>query len=290
MPRPLVFTENLSREDWLQWRKKGIGGSDIAAIVGHSHWDSPLSIYMSKVHDSPPEEESEAMYWGTTLEATVADEFSRRTSFTVKPLNFMIQDDEYSFMLANVDRTVDHPELGRGLLECKTASAFKAGEWEGGKIPYAYFLQIQWYLSITKYPYAYCAALIGGNTFRYTFVERDEEHISFLRAAAVEFWNEFIIPKRMPEVTALDRFSLNVLYPEHREEPYLLSDKEYILLSDLLHRRKVLKEAEEAENLAKNRIMSLMGPCDSIYYGGEKLVTWRKNAKGSRVFRIVTEG
>ena len=30
----LVQTENLTTEEWLRWRQKGIGGSDVAPILG----------------------------------------------------------------------------------------------------------------------------------------------------------------------------------------------------------------------------------------------------------------
>lgn len=32
-PEKVVDISNLSREDWLEYRKKGIGGSDVAAII-----------------------------------------------------------------------------------------------------------------------------------------------------------------------------------------------------------------------------------------------------------------
>ena len=33
-PEVVVDTEGLSREDWLAYRRLGIGGSDVAAIMG----------------------------------------------------------------------------------------------------------------------------------------------------------------------------------------------------------------------------------------------------------------
>ena len=40
----LVETEGLSREGWLRYRKCGIGGSDVAAILGISKWNSAISL------------------------------------------------------------------------------------------------------------------------------------------------------------------------------------------------------------------------------------------------------
>ena len=41
----LVSTENLSNEEWLRWRQKGIGGSDVAPILGISKWFSAIDIW-----------------------------------------------------------------------------------------------------------------------------------------------------------------------------------------------------------------------------------------------------
>lgn len=35
-PKVLVSTENLTEQEWLAYRRQGIGGSDVAAILGIS--------------------------------------------------------------------------------------------------------------------------------------------------------------------------------------------------------------------------------------------------------------
>ena len=65
----LVETENLSREEWLRYRKCGIGGSDVAAILGISKWNSAISLWLDKTNQTnEPVEENEAMYFGSLLE------------------------------------------------------------------------------------------------------------------------------------------------------------------------------------------------------------------------------
>ena len=90
-------------------------------------------------------------------------------------------------MLANLDGVCEVPDVGTCIFEAKTASAFKAGEWED-TIPDEYQLQIAHYLSVTGYQGAYVAVLIGGNTFRWKFMERDEELISMLVELETAFW------------------------------------------------------------------------------------------------------
>jgi len=184
----LASTDGLSREDWLAYRNLGIGGSDASVVCGINKYKSPIQLWMEKTGQLPPEEAGEAAYWGTRLESVVREEFTLRTGIKVISVNQILQSREYPFMLANVDGVCRCPTHGKCIFEAKTANAFKAGEWEGDSVPQEYILQIQHYLCVTGYSGAYIAALIGGNTFQWKFVERDEEIISMLIKYEKDFW------------------------------------------------------------------------------------------------------
>ena len=40
----LINTKNMDRLDWLKARQSGIGGSDVAAIMGLNKWKSPIDV------------------------------------------------------------------------------------------------------------------------------------------------------------------------------------------------------------------------------------------------------
>ena len=42
--KPIKLNKGESRDEWLEIRKKGIGGSDAAAIAGLSPWRSQLEV------------------------------------------------------------------------------------------------------------------------------------------------------------------------------------------------------------------------------------------------------
>ena len=79
----MVCTKNLTRKEWLDFRKVGIGGSDVAVICGISKYKSPLQLWMEKTGQVDSEEAGEAAYWGTVLEPIVRNEFTNRTGFKV---------------------------------------------------------------------------------------------------------------------------------------------------------------------------------------------------------------
>ena len=175
----LVQTASMERNDWLEWRKNGIGGSDVGAIAGANPWKSPISVYLEKIGEAPKAEENERMYWGNVLKNIVAKEFSKRTGFKVQRRNAMYQHPEHEFMLANIDRIYIKDGHVAGILECKTTNEYSKDQWEGDKIPNHYYLQVQHYLAVTGFQEAYIAALIGGNKYVYKKINRDDELIDY---------------------------------------------------------------------------------------------------------------
>lgn len=120
---------------------------------------SPVELWLEKTGQLPYSEAGEAAYWGTQLEVLVRTEFTKRTGIEVNKVNQILQHEDYPFMLANLDGTCQHPNYGTCVFEAKTASAYKAFEWED-KIPDEYMLQIQHYMAVTGYAGTYIAVLI----------------------------------------------------------------------------------------------------------------------------------
>ena len=54
----LVSTKNLTKEEWLKFRKKGIGGSDAAAVCGMNPYSSAMKVYYDKISDTVEEQSS----------------------------------------------------------------------------------------------------------------------------------------------------------------------------------------------------------------------------------------
>lgn len=189
MKGKLIMTveQATDRIAWERIRNGGIGGSDVACIMGLNPWKSAYALYCEKHGDVEAEDLSnnEYVYWGTVLEQAVADRFAELTGKKVRKCG-TLQDEEYEFMLANIDRLVVGENAG---LECKTANGFKAKEWEGDELPDAYYCQCQWYMMVTGCEKWYIACLIGGNHFVYKEIPRNESFIEDMRTQAITFWD-----------------------------------------------------------------------------------------------------
>ena len=194
----LVSTENMPYADWLEYRKQGIGGSDASVIAGVNPFRSIFDLWLDKTGQKEPEEgESECIHFGNVLEPVVRKEFMRRTGLKVRRKMAILQSREYPFMLADLDGVI-YEDGKLCIFEAKTASAYKREIWEEG-VPLEYQYQIQHYMAVTGAEKTYIAALVGGNTFLYHEVCRDEEMIRSIIRMEREFWENCVLAGEEPE-------------------------------------------------------------------------------------------
>ncbi|MBU66047.1 MAG: hypothetical protein CL858_11415 [Cupriavidus sp.] len=188
----LVSTQDMSRGDWLEVRKQGIGGSDAAAAVGLNPYKSQLELWLEKtgreaeLRKPDPDDDTEPIYWGTLLEPLVAAHYTKRTGNRVRRVNAVLQHREIPFMLANIDREVVGVE-NVGLLECKTAGINGARLWRDG-VPEYVQLQVQHQLAVTGKSAGDVAVLICGQAFEVHRIERDDALIARLIELEARFW------------------------------------------------------------------------------------------------------
>ena len=117
-PQILVGTEGLPREQWLEYRRKGIGGSDAAAVLGISPFRTGRDLYYDKLNivTADDAENWVQMEVGTLLEPLVAKIFAHKTGYKIYRRPFMFRHPQYPWMLADLDymvscRTVHQPSL-----------------------------------------------------------------------------------------------------------------------------------------------------------------------------------
>jgi len=272
----LASTTDLPYAEWLEYRRLGIGGSDASVVCGINQYKSPVELWMEKIGMLQNQEAGEAAYWGTQLEPLVRSEFTKRTGIEVALANQILQSESHPFMLANLDGTVENPNHGTCIFEAKTTGAFRGGIWDNGNIPDEYMLQVQHYMAVTGYAGAYIAVLIGGNNFKWLFVERDEELISFLIQLESDFWgcvqsntppsldgsdaSTKFLSERFPDSIPLSRIEL---------PPTALSlIKKYDVAAS-----KVEEYATQKQE-AENRLKEMLGDNEAGTIG-DRIITWK---------------
>jgi len=262
-----------TREEWLELRKNGIGGSDAAAIAGLNPWRSQLEVYLDKIGEIPETEDNENMYWGRQLEDLVAKEFAERSGKKVRRNNFILQHPVYPFMLANIDREIVGEEIG---LECKTASEYAKEQWLDDAVPEQYILQCQHYMAVTGYQGWWIAVLIGGNKFIYKYIERDEVIINYLIGMETEFWH-MVEDRIMPDPDGSESSTeiLAMLYPESKPDTSIALPIEAQQLVLEYNSASIMeKEIGQQKEEIANKLKQMLGENEKGIIG-DYTITWK---------------
>ena len=197
MPIKIAATKNMPRDQWLQLRKQGIGGSDAGAVCGVNPYRSAFNVYHDKISEELPEaEDNEHMRQGRDLEDYCARRFSEATGLKVHRTNYLYRHETHGFMIADLDRVIVGENAG---LECKTASAWRADKWKNvDTVPEAYILQCQHYMAVMGYDSMYLACVVLGTDFVYFKINRNEELIANLIKVEQDFWENYVRKKVIP--------------------------------------------------------------------------------------------
>ena len=118
-PQVLVDTTDLSKDDWLAYRRMGIGGSDAAAVLGISPFRTAMDLYYDKRNLPIPNDDDGnwvAMEVGTLLEALAARIFAQKTGLKVYQRKSMFQHLYHPWMLADLDYLVEMPDGSTAIL------------------------------------------------------------------------------------------------------------------------------------------------------------------------------
>ena len=200
--RKILDKRGMTEADWQIYREQQqndckLGGSDIATILGINPYKSKFTLWLEMTGQKEKDKvDNPAVEWGNILEPVIREKFKRETGFKVFKNNFVLAHDKLDWMVANLDGEVLDPYFeGRGVLEIKTTNERNKKDWEEG-CPIYYMSQVQWYLGVTGYQYAYIVVLIGGSTFKYFLIERDDYLIDRMIREAVMFLEH--IHKRIP--------------------------------------------------------------------------------------------
>lgn len=221
MSKKIVKISDIDREQWLKERRKGIGGSDAATIVGLNPYGSLYEIWADKQGFLPPKEDTEQMRVGRDLEQYVAQRFCEATGKKVQRLPYMYCHDKYPFITANIDRKIVGENAA---LECKTTSLFNKSDFEDGEVQPSYLCQCYHYMNVMGYDKMYLAVLILSKGFFWYEIDKNEEQQAALLKAEVDFWNEYILGDSVPAPDGSESVNraLQEVFGEEKEETVAL--------------------------------------------------------------------
>lgn len=271
-----ISTKGMSREEWLEQRTNGIGGSDLAAVCGVSRWKTPLDVWLEKTGKGIPTQDNKYLEAGRRLESAVAQWYADQTGRKVIFDHKIRRHRRYHFLIGDFDRIIvaNPPEYSTGILEVKTASHQMFDEWKEGNIPLEYMLQIQHYMFVSGHRWGSFAVLGGGVDFLYIDLNYSPDFILPYERQAVKFWREHVLKDIPPD--PMTRKDVERLYPKAEggviEANTLIYDtwERYQALAD----EKAQIEAE-MENI-KTQFAILMKDAKEVRFGERVLATYNE--------------
>jgi putative phage-type endonuclease len=282
----LVARHGIPEQEWLALRTQGIGGSDVATLLGMNPYTSARELYHEKRGELPEIPRSDALEraakWGHLHEPLIAAEFARQHGVRTRRIG-LLQHADRPWMLANLDRQVHGCPDGPCLLEIKNRSAYKAGEWgpsgdpEG--VPDREAIQTHHYLIVTGYGHAHVGVLLNGNDDRYYRVDFDPELAADLLAAEALFWQRVQDgnPPPLDGSGAASQF-LDAMWPGRDSTELVLAPGEAGVL--LAERKRLLARCSELDEQATqigNLLKDMLGDAEIAVCDGEPVFTWKRN-------------
>ena len=271
-------------KQWVEARKNGIGGSDVASIMGLNKYSSPLNVWLVKTgrEESPDLSDNQAVEWGNRLEDVVADKFAdEHPELQVRRRNATMVSIKRPWAFANIDRWVTDGKGNVGILEVKTVGMRRAADWDNG-VPLYYLTQVMHYMSVTGYKYVWVAVLIGGQEFREYYIERDDQDIQAINDAVDTFWRDFVETDTAPALIGNDP-EANALLSQHSDpstEFIAMLDEDVSMLDELQEIKDQMDDLKHRKTLIENQIKDLIGDNKGIETE-TKRITWVRSTRSS---------
>lgn len=236
-PEIVVDTEGLPNDVWLEYRKKGIGGSDVSAIFNESPWTTARALYFNKI-GIKIEGDAINQYtldFGHAIEPFVAQYFvstfdtkwktwleeqlgKKIASFEIYKDTNMYRHPLYPFMLADLDYRIrlvtDKGEVLEGVFECKSTN-YHAGptSWKDDNVPVYYAYQVRHYMCVMNLSFTVIACLWGNNENDYVarYIPRDMDEENRIIEAEKNFWHGHVLPRVAPALSENGELELNAI-------------------------------------------------------------------------------
>lgn len=203
-----------SREEWLANRTKGIGGSEISAVVGQNPYMSNLDLWELKTGRRQPVDISDKPYvqFGIKAEDYMREMFKLdfpelKVRYTE---NNCFVNDKYPWAQASLDGWIEDQNERKGVLEIKTTEILNSmhkEKWANNMLPFNYYCQTIFYMAVVEADFAILKARlktvfdgVPSVRVKYYIIESEDvqEDIDYLMSEGSEFWNNYVLTGKQP--------------------------------------------------------------------------------------------
>lgn len=269
------------RAQWLDRRRAGIGGSDIAAVLGVSPWRTPLQVWASKLVELD-EDADEVMAWGRRFEPLILDVWAAERRSRVTHRGALIRNRERPWMMATLDGVTRVTVAGLedaylatarrvpALVEAKSVS-----DWTWPEIPQHYQLQAQWSMAVAGFELAFLVVLHGGRKLDTYDLPADPAVQAELIDEAALFW-QAVEAGEPPAAEAGDLAFLSSLFPQSHEQAVEIPPD---AVAELYDSRRAYDAAKERKEDAEATVKAMLADADTAVSDQTVIATWKTNSR-----------
>lgn len=258
--------------EWLEERRKSIGASEVAAVMGMDPWQTPLDVYKAK--SGVDRAFDPLIAWlGHRDEPTIAEWIEKFSGLDLdlQP-GFMARSKEHPFIHASFDRfTADGVPV-----QLKTAHEFTSHSWDEG-IPTQYRVQVQAEMLVSGALKALLVVRIGARDFRAIWEPRDDRFINdHMIPALTEFWGNLekgIAPDPSTPAEFAEVWPDDAGEMEAPEVALEWIEKRAFLLASA---KEMTEEADQIKNVIGKFMLD--EKVDTLTREGHKLLTYKKQS------------
>lgn len=296
----------VTRSEFLDERKSGLGGSDIASLFGIGYGCRRRLWYdKSGIEPDYPQEETALMELGQILEPYFADKYQERTGRQVTRDSRVIRHFNHPELLVHLDGMLSYDPAGRGagVLEIKSVGRAVYFKVKREGLPEDYVLQLQHGMLVTESQWgSFAVGSRDSGDLMHWDAERDEQICSLILKEGPAFWqtiwNESAIP---PRLSPDDRRCQKCAWRQTCQGEALLQiaqaagDKAEIdeslrpLRSEYIERKALAEEAEGLLEETKEELKSKLGDRvvvrvggSNIYYRPQTAMLWESKLLAER--------
>lgn len=276
----------------LEMRRTGIGGSEVAAILGLSPFLSPIDVWLSKV-DGFQREATPDMERGIYLEDGVAKWYAARHGVEVREVG-TLRHPERPRVLCTPDRMWNDATGQTRLLSIKVPGNWLSEEWgapHAWQVPTAYYLQLQYEMAVCRAlglcltDWAHLAAPLGGDLQTLT-VEGDERVQARLVEEVEAWWVRHVERREAPPLDGSRGAKewLRRRFPKSEKPVRAATPAEDLLALELQAAEAAWTAADKAYEKARQPVEEAIGDAEGIE-GPFGRITFRADKRGRRALK-----
>lgn len=248
MNRNLIITptSNMPDEEWLRFRKRGIGASEVGAILGLSEYTSSIEVFYDKIgeelnvkgenlamllgKETEPLNSKMWQYWEGTEESMIKNFRAGRVVRRMQRVNGYVQNPKYDWLFVSLDRKINKnfyqgKAYGEGALELKNMSGYEVQKWETG-IPASHVVQVQTQLEVCEFEYGELCIMQDGRKFSVIPFERNAEICAHIVRQTHEFWEKVERARALRTMQYEAKSNFNVKLAQELEAEIIMLEPE----------------------------------------------------------------